>query len=77
MCEHNVSNRIDYVQRLRVNDVQVTLGTNNITENPVHGLQFRSNDFHIHPEWNRHTRVNDIALIRLPEKIEFSGIIYY
>lgn len=31
-------------------------------------------NFILHPEWNRFTISNDIAAIRLPEKIMFNGI---
>lgn len=38
-------------------------------------IKFKSNEFYIHPNWNRKTRVNDIALIGLPDSIAVSGYV--
>lgn len=39
----------------------------------THQQQFYSKDFYIHPLWNKKNQVNDIGLIRLPEKIKNSS----
>jgi hypothetical protein len=38
-----------------------------------HRVIVATNESIVHPDWNPFTVANDIALIKLPEKIEFNG----
>jgi len=41
-----------------------------------HRLIIDSKEFIVHPNWNKTTLANDIALIKLPEKIQFNSKIF-
>ena len=36
----------------------------------------KTSEVYIHPDWNRVTMAGDIALIKLSQKLEFSGLLY-
>ena len=42
-------------------------------EEEPHRVIVATNESIVHPDWNPFTVANDIALIKLPEKIEFNG----
>ncbi len=41
-----------------------------------HRVVIETTEAVIHPDWNPLTIANDIALIKLPQKIEFNGMIF-
>lgn len=55
--------------------VHLYLGAHNIREDEESQLEFKVffEDIIIHPDWNFAIFANDIALVPLPEKIQFRG----
>ena len=53
---------------------RVFAGSHDISlEDEPHRQIVESNISFIHPDWNSVTVANDIALVKLPQKIEFNG----
>ncbi|XP_037774657.1 chymotrypsin BII-like [Penaeus monodon] len=52
--------------------VEVVLGAHNIRENEASQVSMTSTDFFTHENWNSWLLTNDIALIRLPNAVEFN-----
>ncbi|KAJ8889043.1 hypothetical protein PR048_008537, partial [Dryococelus australis] len=52
--------------------MQVVLGAHNISAMDSSEVNLTSTEFYIHPGWNRQKIMNDIALIKLPSKVQYS-----
>lgn len=57
---------------------EVYAGSHDISESSEpHRVVVKTTDSYLHPDWNPSTLANDIALIKLPTKIEFDEGIPY
>ncbi|KAJ8982906.1 hypothetical protein NQ317_004560 [Molorchus minor] len=54
-------------------EVEITLGAHNIDESEDGQVTLISTEFIIHPDYDRDSMVNDIALIGLPSDVPFNG----
>jgi len=54
--------------------VDVVMGAHNIRENEDTQVTMTSTDFFTHENWNSFLLTNDLALIRLPNAVEFTGL---
>ncbi len=48
-------------------------GAHNIREDEASQVELTSTDFFTHEDWNSFNLANDIALVRLPQSIGFTG----
>ncbi|XP_063230454.1 chymotrypsin BI-like [Bacillus rossius redtenbacheri] len=52
--------------------MQVILGVHNLSQMDGSEVNLTSTEFYIHPGWNRQNISNDIALIKLPSKVQYN-----